>query len=170
MTSVSLFARATVLPASSAAQVPVRPALPTTAATTTSTSGSRTICSKPACQRAARFRGAGRPVEVGWRPPRRSPPRIAAEIRWACSHNSFSRRWAERATTCKLALRCRDHLQRAAADAAGRAEEGDFAGRVVHSGRLRRAEAMRCRFLARFAQLATIGRSQRTAERSRLRC
>ena len=43
MTSVSLLATATVLPASRAAQVPASPAAPTMAVTTTSTSGSDAI-------------------------------------------------------------------------------------------------------------------------------
>ncbi len=45
-TMVSLFARATVLPASTAAQVPRRPALPTIAATTVSISGRLAIVSR----------------------------------------------------------------------------------------------------------------------------
>ena len=47
MTSVSLFATATVLPASRAAQVPARPAAPTMAETTMSMSGSVTIRRMP---------------------------------------------------------------------------------------------------------------------------
>ena len=47
MTSVSLLATATVLPASSAAQAPASPAAPTMALSTTSTSGSDAIAATP---------------------------------------------------------------------------------------------------------------------------
>ena len=134
MTSVSLFARATVLPASSAAQVPVRPALPTIAATTTSTSGKlhnpldrfggRPATPSPRQARTNRMLGGG--VLDRWR--RRSGAGIQTLARKAApaTDGPTGRRFAV------VPRECRDHFQRASADAAGRAEQGDSAGDCGH--------------------------------------
>ena len=107
MTSVSLLARATVLPASSAAQVPASPALPTIAATTISTSGELhdLLASLRADEQLRVSCGKRRPIELA-RPPAvggHDPPR--PELRGLLGTARSNLRWADRATTCKLPAR-----------------------------------------------------------------
>ena len=98
ITSVSLFARATVLPAAKAAHVLRSPALPTIAATTTSTAASVANCSSasgPAIQR----------VSAGSSDQSASAAAVASATasvrgrrRWACSSKSWQFVEAAKAT------------------------------------------------------------------------
>ena len=155
-----MLAKATVLPASSAAQVLRRPALPTIADTTMSTSGRRTTVSSAF--------GADQQFDAA----RASRTNLAAAAACgsvttthrgatsaACSSSTSVLPWADSATARRLPSRRGDHLQRAAADAAGRAQHGD----VVSRGLVMRADASLVVIL-RHAAADTVARIRDNAE------
>ena len=154
MTSVSLLAKATRLPASSAAQVLRSPALPTIAATTMSTSGTlATVRAASGPIEQFGTRGQARPVVLAAAAADRSP-RPSAGCRPSGLLDRAVRAWPGPTRPLPAAGPSLggNHLQRVAADAAGRSKHGDISrrhpldaessamlvGRDCHSRRSRR--------------------------------
>ena len=129
-TSASLLASSRRLPARAAARQGARPAAPTIAAITVSTSGcaasSLERAPRRAAPRSAGRRRAGARASVAAPRPRRRPRRSAAGSARHCANSSSSRRCAGQRERPRSDPGCaRDDVERAGADRAGRAEDAD---------------------------------------------
>ena len=130
MTNASLLARATSLPASSAARVGAKPACPVVATTTRSTSGcvaSATIPSSPASIGGPSSAGTEAAASLSSSASSKGGSGKAA----ACASNPSRSRPAPRATT-RIASKLPHHVKCLRADGACRTEEGYISrGRIV---------------------------------------
>ena len=134
-TSVSLLARATRLPAATAAQVLRNPALPTMAVTTKSTSGRADGLFE--LSRSDEHFHARRPTTSANRQPDRGrwPRSNAAKVRRGLLLEQLETGMCRQADGRQSPLAGSNHFERAAANAAGGTEHGDVGDRWCHRGR-----------------------------------